>query len=61
MQTSLMALRAGRPKHTPEAEPVLVDTDTPGIVRLVLDDGDVVEMDATELLLAVASTERRAA
>jgi hypothetical protein len=61
MKTSLMALRAGRPEHTPEAEPVLVDTDTPGVVRLVLDDGDVVELDATELLLAVASTQRQAA
>jgi hypothetical protein len=61
MKTSLMALRAGRAEHTPEAEPVLVDTDTPGVVRLVLDDGDVVELDATELLLAVASTQRQAA
>jgi hypothetical protein len=61
MKTSLMALRAGRPEHTPEAEPVLIDTDTPGVVRLVLDDGDVVELDAIELRAAMRPTRTQAA
>jgi hypothetical protein len=61
MKTSLMALRAGRAEHTPEAEPVLIDTDTPGVVRLVLDDGDVVELDATELRAAVEPPREAAA
>lgn len=53
MKTPLMALRAGRAEHTPESEPVLVDTDTPGVILLALDDGDVLELNAAELVAAV--------
>lgn len=51
--TSLMATRAGRPEHTPEAEPVLVDTSTPGLVLLTLDDGEEITFDRSELLSAL--------
>lgn len=63
MQTHLMAMRAGRPEHTPEAEPLLVDTDHDGVVRLVLDDGDTLDIDRVELLAAcgVHEQELRAA
>lgn len=54
MRTPLMALRAGRPEHTPEAEPVLVDTDTPGVVRIILDDGEFLDFDAVELRAAAS-------
>ncbi len=52
MRTPLMALRAGRPEHTPESEPVLVDTQG-DVVRLLLDDGEVIDFDRTELLNAL--------
>ncbi len=39
MQRLVMFDRADRPEHTPESEPVLIDTDTAGELRLVLDDG----------------------
>ncbi len=39
MQRLVMVQRADRPEHTPEAEPLLIDTDAPGVLRLVLDDG----------------------
>jgi len=51
--TYLMATRAGRPEHTPEAEPVLVDTRTPGVVVLRLDDGEEITLDSVELLAAI--------
>lgn len=50
-ETHLMATRAGRAEHTPEAEPVIVET-TGDVVRLVLDDGDVIELDRVELRAA---------
>lgn len=52
-RTPLMATRAGRPEHTPEAEPVVVDTDDAGVVRLQLDDGDEITLDRRELLAAL--------
>ncbi len=52
-QTYLMATRAGRPEHTPEAEPVIVDTDTPNVVVLRLDDGDEITLDSSELRAAI--------
>lgn len=58
-ETHLMATRAGRAEHTPEAEPVLVEA-TGDVVRLVLDDGEVIEFDRRELL-AAAGTEAEAA
>ena len=48
-----MATRAGRPEHTPEAEPVVIDTDRPGAVVLHLDDGETLEFDAGELRAAL--------
>lgn len=39
MQRLVMVQRADRPEHTPEAEGLLVDTDDPMTLRLVLDDG----------------------
>ena len=52
-RTPLMAMRAGRPEHTPEAEPVVVDTDDANVVRLQLDDGDEITLDRRELLAAL--------
>lgn len=51
--TPLMATRAGLPEHTPEAEQVLVDTDTPDVVVLHLDDGEEITLDRSELLSAL--------
>lgn len=51
-ETHLMATRAGRAEHTPEAEPVIVET-TDGVVRLVLDDGEAIDFDRQELLAAL--------
>ena len=48
----LMALRAGRVEHTPEAEPVLVALEAERVV-LVLDDGERLEFDERELLAAL--------
>lgn len=51
--TLLMALRAGRPEHSPEAEPVLAYVQG-ATVRLELDDGEILEFDAAELRAAIA-------
>lgn len=50
--TLLMATRAGRPEHTPEAEPVLVAQTSTEVV-LVLDDGDELRFDLRELRKAL--------
>lgn len=50
----VMALRAGRPEHTPEAEPVLVTVDDQNVV-LELDDGERLELDLAELRAAIAA------
>lgn len=55
--TLLMALRAGRPEHTPEAEPVLVSVRGESVV-LELDDGERIEVDHAELIASIG--ERRA-
>jgi hypothetical protein len=52
MPVLVMATRAGRPEHSPEAEPVLV-AQTSHEVILVLDDGDELRFDATELRKAL--------
>lgn len=56
MDTLLMATRAGRTEHAPEAEPVLVqadlETDT---VTIVLDDGDTIVLDRVELGVAIGA------
>lgn len=52
-RTLMIATRAGLPEQTPEAEPVLVDTDTPGVVSIVLDDGEEITLDRTELRAAL--------
>lgn len=52
MQTHLMALRAHRREHTPEAEPVIVDTQAE-VVVLRLDDGEEITMDRCELRAAL--------
>lgn len=57
----VMALRAGRAEHTPESEPVVVDTDDPRVVALTLDDGERLELDATELRAALAAPREEAA
>jgi hypothetical protein len=36
-----------------EAEPVIIDTDTPGQVMLVLDDGETLAFDVVELRTAL--------
>lgn len=50
-RTPLMALRAGRPEHTPESEPVLVEA-TDDEVTLILDDGERLTLDRRELIAA---------
>ena len=58
MQTHVMALRAGRPEHTPEAEPLLVTVEGDEVL-LELDDGDQLTCDRSELLVALGvPTER---
>lgn len=52
MERVLSALRAGRPEHTPEAEPVLVEV-RDGTATLTLDDGETVAFDARELRAAL--------
>lgn len=52
MRTALVATRAARSEHTPEAEPVIVEANG-NIVRLELDDGEVIDFDRRELLAAV--------
>ena len=46
----IMVQRADKPEHTPEAEGLLVLTDTPGVVKLVLDDGIELSVPRDELL-----------
>jgi hypothetical protein len=50
-RTALVATRASRLEHIPEAEPVVVETDG-DIVRLELDDGECMDFDRRELLEA---------
>lgn len=52
MQRLVMVRRADRPEHTPESEPMLVDDETPGVLRLVLDDGVEIEIAGATLVLA---------
>lgn len=52
--TPLIATRADRPEHTPEAEPVVVET-TDDVVRLVLDDDTIIDFDRAELSAAIAA------
>ena len=52
MDNLITALRAGRPEHTPEAEPVLVSVDGHR-ATLTLDDGETLDFDAGELLGAL--------
>lgn len=52
MDTFLMATRAGRPEHTPEAEPVIVAVQGESAV-LVLDDGERLEFSLQELRSAL--------
>ncbi len=59
--TMIGALRAGRPEHTMEAERVVVDTDTPNVVVLHLDDGERIELDRHELQAAIERPQRAAA
>ena len=51
--TLLMALISGRPEHSPEAEPVLVER-RGGSVVLTLDDASEVAFDLVELQQAIA-------
>lgn len=51
--TVIVALRAGRPEHTPEAEAVMVEHAGDHVV-LILDDGERLEFDAVELRTAIA-------
>ena len=46
----LMVPRADRPEHTPETEGLLVDVGTPGVIRLVLDDGIELVADRAALM-----------
>ncbi len=55
MPDLLIVQRADKPEHTPEAEGLLVDVGTPGVVRLVLDDGLELTMPRDELLAALAT------
>jgi hypothetical protein len=50
----LTALRAGRPEHTPEVEPVLIALHGEQFV-LILDDGERLSFDALEFCTAVDS------
>lgn len=62
MSTQLvMVRRAHRPEHTPEAEPMVIDTDDPQRVVLQLDDGETVDCDAAELRAALEGPQERAA
>lgn len=53
MPDLLIVQRADRPEHPPEAEGLLVDVDTPGVVRLVLDDGVELVAERDALLAAL--------
>jgi hypothetical protein len=48
-----MAVRGHIARMDRESEPVTVDTDTPGAVVLVLDDGERLELDESELRAAL--------
>lgn len=48
----ITALRAGRPEHTPEAEPVLIDVGE-STATLTLDDGEALVFDLAELRSAL--------
>jgi len=50
--TLICALRAGRPEHSPESEPVLIETVGEAVV-FVLDDGERLEFDRVELRSAL--------
>lgn len=50
--TWLTADRSGRPEHHPESEPVLVDHDGSRVV-LILDDGERLAFDRSELRAAL--------
>lgn len=52
MQRLVMMNRADRPEHTPESEPVLIDTDTTGELRLVMHDGIELVVSTDELARA---------
>lgn len=60
MKTFLMATRAGRPEHSAEAEPVVVDSDG-RVVVLQLDDGERIELDHSELAAALGLPQQEAA
>ena len=49
----IVALRAVRPEHEPEAEPVIIDTDSTDSIVVELDDGERLEFDARELRAAL--------
>ena len=51
MRTVLMVVRSGG--GDVESEPVIVDTDAPDAVVLELDDGQRIELDASELRAAL--------
>lgn len=57
----LMVERADRPEHTPESESLLVDTDTPGVIRMVLDDGLEIVAPREAFMAALASSAQAAA
>jgi hypothetical protein len=61
MQRLVMVMRADRPEHTPEAEPMLVDDDTPGVLRLILDDGVELSIAGATLVLAADEAHAQAA
>lgn len=49
----VMVLRAGRPEHAPESEPVVIDVSGDGGAELWLDDGERLIFDAAELRAAL--------
>ena len=53
MQKMVMVMRADRPEHTPESEGLVVNTDNPAVVRLVLDDGIELDVERGALLEAL--------
>ena len=61
MQRLVMIMRADRPEHPPEAEPMLIDDDTPGVLRLVLDDGLELHIAGATLVMASESPQAMAA
>jgi len=60
MAHMVMVNRAGRPEHTTEAEPLIVET-RGDLVVLALDDGERLELDRSELLAALAEPHAEAA